>query len=580
MASPGWPQSAPQLSQERILEIMKMVKNKEITADEALDLAQREKNSEGTKLANSNSQDSPTDTQYNFSVYKFRYRWQKRILQIDFLRKIIYNIEKGQLKRQFPFSQVKSTEDNEGLRFTVSFHGHSDYELEAASLGEKEQIMALLDKIIQNTPKAVISFARRPPPMHVIREGLLDLQKDHESDKLRCLVKLKEGEVVLHYIGCSEPNESSGPLATTVPLSDGNANVNKQKEGDCFSIQTKETHYLFRIPVNAQTQCKVESRKICDEWVELIQKQCAPCKSLSNLQPAPEDWGKPEEGINRSPHQKLEREGQITPEDVKTGFLPSIPASLPSPALQAKNLSSAPKQALIQTNLEPTACPPSFLEVQPPVPPPPPLPLPPSPSTALKKTKAFHWHPVPQEKIGKSVWACYNPDKRKIDISRIFNQFKIQDPLYSSASESLGNQPILLDSKIAHNFNIVLKSFNIKPTQLKEKLLILHEDSGGLTDEQITALRRYVPTPKDIQLYQSLHGSPSELHIVDQFMFEMCKIPHLNRRLDILLAIRELPKCMKDLQPLIKRKINACRQLLSSQRLCPYWNISWRLAII
>jgi len=38
--------------------------------------------------------------------------------------------------------------------------------------------------------------------------------------------------------------------------------------------------------------------------------------------------------------------------------------------------------------------------------------------------------------------------------------------------------------------DIFLKSFRIKPSELKEKLYIIHEESGGLTDEQITALRR------------------------------------------------------------------------------------------
>ncbi|KAM6248862.1 disheveled-associated activator of morphogenesis 2-like [Porphyrio hochstetteri] len=75
-----------------------------------------------------------------------------------------------------------------------------------------------------------------------------------------------------------------------------------------------------------------------------------------------------------------------------------------------------------------------------------------------------------------------------------------------------------------------------------------------------------MPTPKDIERYQSFKGSPSELHVVDQFMLEMCKIPHLGQRLDLLLTIRELPVSMRDLEPLINQKIQATKQLQSSQK--------------
>lgn len=46
------------------------------------------------------------------------------------------------------------------------------------------------------------------------------------------------------------------------------------------------------------------------------------------------------------------------------------------------------------------------------------------------------------------------------------------------------------DLRIFFSPGIFLKSFRVKPSELKEKLYIIHEESGGLTDEQITTLRR------------------------------------------------------------------------------------------
>lgn len=60
--------------------------------------------------------------------------------QIDFKTKMLCNIEKGIIKRQFPFSKVKSCDDGTGSRFTISFKGHHDYELEATSLEDKHKV--------------------------------------------------------------------------------------------------------------------------------------------------------------------------------------------------------------------------------------------------------------------------------------------------------------------------------------------------------------------------------------------------------------------------------------------------------
>lgn len=65
------------------------------------------------------------------------------LFQIDFNTKTIFNIEKGIIKKQFPFSQVKSCEDTERRRFSIVFHGRQDYELEAVSLDDKRKVSFL-----------------------------------------------------------------------------------------------------------------------------------------------------------------------------------------------------------------------------------------------------------------------------------------------------------------------------------------------------------------------------------------------------------------------------------------------------
>ncbi|XP_030209718.1 formin-like protein 3 isoform X5 [Gadus morhua] len=198
------------------------------------------------------------------------------------------------------------------------------------------------------------------------------------------------------------------------------------------------------------------------------------------------------------------------------------------------------------------------------IPPPPPLPLKPKAQPPKRRTKAFHWDQVGSDKIDKSFWKHGSARKVELDTERLYEQFAVQDLGKFGAIEPSHVQHIMLNAKIAHNFNIFLKSFRVQPGELKDKLFIVNEAEGGLSDEQIASLRRYVPTPDDVEMYKSHKGPLAELHIVDRYMMEMCNISYLSRRLDILLTLRELPVSMKDLQPLIEQKIRMCTELLGS----------------
>lgn len=61
---------------------------------------------------------------------------------MDFRTKVLCSIQKGIVKRQLPFSLVKSCDDGAGSRFSISFKDHHDYELEATSLEDKHKVSA------------------------------------------------------------------------------------------------------------------------------------------------------------------------------------------------------------------------------------------------------------------------------------------------------------------------------------------------------------------------------------------------------------------------------------------------------
>ncbi|XP_015503402.1 formin-F-like [Parus major] len=536
-----------QLNQEKILKIMNMVKNKEVSIEGALHLAQKE------VYAEKDPQDLLTGSQFNFIIYKYKhYRWQKRILQLDFNSRTIFNIEKGTIKKQFPFSQVKGCEDAERRRFSIVFQGRQEYELEAVSLDDKRKIIYLLSRVIQSnsSKRPVESCPGRPAECDVIHEGLLDLQQSTSTSTewVKCLAQLREGELALYCLGLGGRSPAA-PATATIPLAAGNVGLSTDSGCSTFSLHTRDHRYLLRIAPTVQSSRPEAAGRLCREWLSLLERHCQPGSAAA------------QQGAEGCSSPEADYEEFIVPVNEQKEETPHPGGSCARSSLSKP---PAPLAGAAEGEAAP-ALPPAMGTAELP-PAPPALPQPCSPSPAAKRTKALHWDVVPCDKIQKSVWGSCDPGKRKIDVCRLCEQFQIQDTAVLLGSEPSVNQHILLDRKVAHNFNIFLKSFRIKPSELKDKLFIIHEESGGLTDEQITALRRYLPTPKDAGRYLSFKGSCSELHVVDQFMFEMCKIPQLGQRLDLLLRVRELPESIRDLEPLIIQNIQASKQLQSSPK--------------
>ncbi|KAB5546511.1 hypothetical protein PHYPO_G00072940 [Pangasianodon hypophthalmus] len=593
-------QDVPQLSNEMQLKIMHMVKSGELSIDDALDQARRDK----LQLLQRNFDlEEKQASQYNFSVHKFNsYRWQKRVLQIDFSTKMVCSIEKGIVKRQFLFEEIKNCHDAAGTRFTVLFKDHHEYELEAMSPQDKQKMLELVNQIIYRNiqPPDVYEKPEEPPASQKrLHEGQLLLQRGGlASFKWKKYeAHLYTGHLTLLSTGhCQYEDEADVPMSSNLPIiihfSDGNASVESNCTCDSlFMLLTNNNEYHFRIPVDGQMSTEV-IRSERDAWVKAINKLCMDWKHKSQSEHVYEELTESSKIAETSKECQSEGEReretdrmQNNQESVLVPPLPrprlyaakSVPLLLPEPVLEpvclpALGPEQVPELKLPSTSVKnPEAEPvPQLATVTLPVPTsastpappmPPPLPKKSKPKTLTERTKAFHWDVIVQDKIAKSLWARGSPREIEIDTSRLYEQFGVKDLGHFSSAESSNHAEILLNAKIAHNFNIFLKSFPVQPKELKDKLFIVDEREGGLSDEHIASLRRYVPTPDDIEMYKSYKGDVSELHMVDQYMMALCNIPYLSTRLDLLLTLRELPISIEDLTPLINQKIVMCRQL-------------------
>ncbi|XP_037627793.1 formin-like protein 13 [Sebastes umbrosus] len=620
----------PQLSNEMQLSIMMKVKSGELSIEDALNQARMDGKQQLKQKNLSEEESQPS--QYNFSVHKHsHHRWQKRVLQMDFKTKMLCSIEKGIVKRQLPFSIVKSCDDGVGSRFSISFKEHHDYELEATSLEDKHKMMRLVNRIIYgNIYSDDAETPQQPQASQSLREGFLLLHRGGLASFkwVKYEVQLHPGQLTLVPFRRRGPADaevtSSVPSSIVIHLSDGDTSVQKPHSSDTFTLITHKNEYQFRVPVPEQTITSGAAQRERDAWVQAIDQLCSDWKRKSKgIHPLVEPTGLRHPSIPESPEDSdtdLESSGgfgggnmtyppadyenptsgrgdRISAGDMGQSYpsadyakpvpkprssrntavtgpdiLPSVP-SPSSPDVFAPSSPTSPEPSPSNNALTPSSTVPESPNHEsgssdmkrpspPSIPAAPPIPLKLT-MTSRKKpsTKAFHWDHVSKEKIVKSFWTQESTRRIEIDTSRLYEQFAVKDLGAVGVVDHSNTQHIMLNKKIAQNFNIFLTRFPVQRGELKDKLFIVNEEDGGLSDEHITSLRRYVPTLGDVEMYKSHKGPVAELHIVDQYMMEMCNIPCLSTQLDLLLTLRELPISMNDLQPLINQKIRMCTQL-------------------
>ncbi|XP_029689279.1 formin-like protein 13 [Takifugu rubripes] len=560
----------PQLSNEMQLSIMNKVKSGELSIEDALDQARKG----GTQVLQQQSQaeEEQEPTQHNFSVHKHnRYRWQKRVLQIDFKTKMLCSIQKGIVQRQLSFSRVKSCDDGAGSRFSISFKDHHDYELEATSLEDKHKITQLVSQIIYGNIYGVPEGGSTDPdkePQASLREGVLLLHRGGLASFrwVKYEVCLHPGQLTMtpsrQQIPADEEGASYAPMATVVHLSDGDTRVEKLHSPDTFTLITHKNTYQFRLPAKKKLKSQRGRSRSWSQLVDLVvtfAPQVTVTLQTTRLHQILSPLV-PQKAIRQTLNPSLDPGGRcllqmLGPKTRSPPPNPLPPPPRPHPPTKRPHLLP---QSTSLSALNPDQQLPTFHY------PHPPPPLPRKCSISKKRhTKPFHWDVVAPDKIEKSFWMQRRSRRIEINTARLIEQFSVKDLGTLGVPEPSNGQQIMLNQKIAHNFNIFLKSFPVQPRELKDKLFIISEEDGGLSDEHITSLRRYVPTVDDVEKYKSHKGPVSELHIVDQYMMEMCNIPFLSTQLDLLLTLRELPVGMSDLQPLINQKIRMCTQLKS-----------------
>ncbi|XP_032816537.2 uncharacterized protein LOC116945944 isoform X1 [Petromyzon marinus] len=643
------------LNNEEQIELLEAVKMGKLTVEEAV------------RMANSLAQGSKATDMvgesdvYNFNVYKynkFRQR-QKRILQVDFSEKVLCNISKGAVHKRFPFAELGSCEGQEGLRLTLYFTQHHEYELEVTSDFDKTQILRLAHLIL-NQNKALcqeqevtLPGAQPPTSVRVVKEGEALLRKGGLASVKWVRVWLELSRSDLSFYPSERRQGNLGKLAALtgeappevcvapciVHLSTPGVEAYADSLADSFCVSTNKNLYTFRLALNSAHRDDFAEER--DHWVREIESVCRGYKRMSHTPtnasapvrddataaaatsstvappaappaeegpgapaPADPDCGDEDGGLsipaaagNAAPGGSSANgaPGWAAPEapssdDEPLSGRPAAYRSDRAPGVEPPYVRShgdgdvGGDGAWSQTPDEPdmplfsclkpseprdvpAVVPSRAAPGLPPVAPPPPVFYTKLRADEVVRTKALHWDPVQSDRIAKSMWAQMRGDVGALDLVRLRDTFRLETLQGSIIPTSQPTAQILLNSKVAQNFCIFLRGFRVQPAQLHEQLLVLRGDlETGITDEQIAELRRFVPTAEDVEMYKPHVKRRAVLHQVDQYMLEMCSIPFLGERLELLMTVREFPGQISELKPLIAHQLSRCSQLAASKK--------------
>ncbi|XP_030831185.1 uncharacterized protein LOC100890634 isoform X2 [Strongylocentrotus purpuratus] len=207
----------------------------------------------------------------------------------------------------------------------------------------------------------------------------------------------------------------------------------------------------------------------------------------------------------------------------------------------------------------------------PPAPPPPPVAMA-LPSRTFKvkskvKMRPFHWNKISNLMVSSSIWKTARDLTDLIDTDVLEAMYSDKKKETTEPAETSKRKlKSFLDPKVAQNLGIFLAGFKMDAEELKYRLTILSEQDGGLDPEHINVIRRYHPTTEDVEAYGQYRDKPQELEQTDQFMLQLCEIPHLKTRLDILLIVNEFPLQYEHLAPTIEHVLDSLDVLCNSVR--------------
>eukprot|EP00117_Sycon_ciliatum_P018023 scpid6270/ scgid5335/ Formin-F; Diaphanous-related formin dia1 len=188
--------------------------------------------------------------------------------------------------------------------------------------------------------------------------------------------------------------------------------------------------------------------------------------------------------------------------------------------------------------------------------------MPPRKKVSTKaKLRQFHWSKMANIDIVTSVWRDAEDLVDKIDGPFLEEHFNM-DVEKKVAVEKKDSKKLLMESGKARNVGIFMSGCKLSVQDITRRLLET-DDGSCLTVDHIMCLKRFQPSADDREVYKDFKGTVSSLQDVDQFMYQLCKVPKLAQYIDMQLLVQEFPMQLEEMSAVIERGLTACKEVFT-----------------
>lgn len=233
-----------------------------------------------------------------------------------------------------------------------------------------------------------------------------------------------------------------------------------------------------------------------------------------------------------------------------------------------------PKPAQCPPGIPPPPCPPpffkgntSFVKGPPPLPSQLPqfMPTTGKDGAPLPKLKPLHWDKVRATPDRSMVWDKLRSSSFELDEEMIESLFgyNLQNPLKNDEGRSRTPSPgkHLLEPKRLQNITILSKALNASPEQVCDSLI----QGRGLSQQQLEALVKMVPTKEEEAKLNGYKGNIDELGSAEKFVKSLLSIPFAFQRVEAMLYKETFDDEIAHLKNSFLVLEEACKELRSSR---------------
>ncbi|XP_076449150.1 uncharacterized protein LOC143285639 [Babylonia areolata] len=170
-------------------------------------------------------------------------------------------------------------------------------------------------------------------------------------------------------------------------------------------------------------------------------------------------------------------------------------------------------------------------------------------------------------KLSVSLWSEGKAHVPTFDLTLLEAMFSVCEREVAAVHTSKAVRRTLVDPKRAQNLGILFSGFKADSVAQVMAALSSVSEMDCFPLQKMATLKRFQPTAEDVEMFKMYRQSRDSLLPVDRFMLDLCQVPKLGMRIDLVLSLWDFPNNYEALAEEVEELLSACEVLLGSSSL-------------